>query len=84
MQLQTSPEQQALDDRATAILEAGVGISCVQAKEIHKRHKEYAKRASNLKGSRDKNLKPVMQFEKLLLEQRLTEINDYLQRVADQ
>lgn len=79
MQVQRTNEQIERDDKERAIWLAGQSVSNVQAKEIHKRHKQYAKRAKNLsKGDKHASVIAAMKYERLLLEQRLTEINNYL------
>lgn len=81
MQHYRSDEQIARDEKAQAILQAGNLISAVEAKSVHKRHKMIAKRAKNLQLVSDDRLLPIMHYEKLLLEQRLDEINKYLSSV---
>lgn len=78
MQVQRTDEQQERDNHEYALEMAHRQISMSQAKEIYKRHQDYAKRASNLSSLKSNALVPAMQFEKLLLEQRLIEINEYL------
>lgn len=78
MQVIRSAEQIEIDDKNAAIWLAGQSVSNVQAREIHSRHKQYAKRASNLAVADKAKLKSAMQYERLLLEQRLNEIDEFL------
>lgn len=79
MQAQRTDEQVRKDDIEQSIWLAGQGVSNAQAKEIHKRHKQYAKRAKNLnQGDKHARVIAAMRYERLILEQRLNEINEYL------
>lgn len=79
MQVQRTDEQVRKDDIEQSIWLAGQSVSNVQAKEIHKRHKQYAKRAKNLnQGDKHDSVIAAMKYERLILEQRLNEINEYL------
>lgn len=78
MQVIRTDEQIARDDKERAILLASQSISQVQAKEIHTRHKQYAKRAKNLAGMNKPGVKSAIEYERLLLLQRLEEIDKYL------
>lgn len=69
------------DNNDYDLIEASRGISQVEANAIHKRHKQYAKRAANLTSRNSIDCLPAVQYEKILLERRLTEINDYLERI---
>lgn len=77
MQIYKTQDQIDADYRRFEQMEAAERISNADSKEIAKRHKQYKQRAKNLAGLKgaDKN---ALLYERLVLKQRLNEIDDYL------
>lgn len=77
MQLYKTQEQIDADSKHFELMAAAERVSKQDSQEIARRHKQFKKRAKNLAGLKgaDKN---ALLYERVLLKQRLNEIDDYL------
>lgn len=79
MQIYKTQEQIDADRKHFERMAAAERVSMAESREIDKRHKKYKQRAKNLAGLKGA-YKSALEYERVILTQRLDEINEALDR----